>query len=312
VSSAANAAHPQGSPFETSRRTEAIAWMLLALLGIIWGTNFIFMKIALKAVPPLEVAWLRTLFGVAPVLLLGFARGVFSPRDWRFAHHFAVMALLANVGPYVTFVYGTANLPSGIAGVVSGAIPFVTAGIVAATLPAERLTRSKLLGLLVGFAGILLVAPIRQTGAASHGSPLLGVAMMLTGCVSYALALVYARRFIAPLNLSSIKLAGYQMALAALLLSPFAAPGHWAALANHIPSLLALILGLGLVGTGVAFVIYYRLIHTLGAMKAASVYYLPPVVALIVGSIFAGEPVTALQAVGAALVLAGIFYANRR
>jgi drug/metabolite transporter (DMT)-like permease len=291
---------------------DVLSWTLLGVLGIIWGTNFLFMKMALAVVPPLEVAWLRTIFGALPIGLFALGRRLLAVDDWRFAHHFIVMAVLANLGPYVFFVIGTSHLPSGIAGVISGSIPFVTAGIVAAALPEEKLTKGKALGLGVGFAGILLVAPL--SGASSYavtGSPVVGVAAMLAGSVSYAFALVYARRFVAPLKLSPVKLAAYQMMFAVALLSPFAAPGHWSDLAANIPALLALVFGLGLLGTGIAFVIYYQLIQTIGAMKAASVYYIPPVVALVVGWAALSETITAIQAVGAVLVIAGIFSANR-
>ena len=289
-----------------------LSWLLLVALGIIWGINFLFIKMAVAVVPPLEVVWLRTLFGAVPIAVFALFRGYFARRDWRFTHHFAAMAMLANIGPYVLFVVGTANLPSGIAGVISGAIPFVTATIVAIALPAERMTRAKTFGLGIGLGGIMLVAPLH--GAAvptAGGSPLIGVGAMLAGSVSYALALVYARRFLAPIKLTPVKLAAYQMILAVVVLAPVAAPGHWSALFAHNDALLALVFGLGLVGTGIAFVIYYYLIQTLGAMKAASVYYIPPVVALVMGRVFAGEMISLVQALGALLVMAGIFYANR-
>ncbi|MCV9961893.1 DMT family transporter [Pararhizobium sp. BT-229] len=288
------------------------SWCLLGLLGVIWGTNFLFMKMALAVVPPLEVAWLRTIFGALPIAAFALVRGSLAMTDWRFGHHFVAMALLANVGPYVFFVVGTAHLPSGVAGVISGAIPFVTAAIVAIALPAERLTRIRAFGLGIGFAGVLLVAPLGHGAASASGdSPLIGVAAMLAGSVSYALALVYARRFMVSLGLGPVKLATYQMLFAVILLAPFAAPGHWNELAIHSDVLLALIFGLGLAGTGIAFVIYYKLIQNLGALKAASVYYIPPVVALVVGGAFAGETITLVQATGATLVVAGIFCANQ-
>lgn len=267
-----------------------LPWFLLLVLGIIWGTNFLFMKLAVAVIPPLEVAWLRTLFGAVPIAGFALATGALDRNDWRNLHHFAAMALLANVGPYVCFVLGTQHLPSGIAGVISGAIPFITAGVIAVALPAEVLTRSKLIGIAVGFAGVVLVAPLGQSGPYHAGaSPMLGVIAMLGGSLSYALALVYAKRFVSPLRFSPVRLAAYQMAIAFVLMIPFAAPGHWNALIAHPAALLGLVVGLGLLGTGIAFVIYYFLIARLGALKAASVYYIPPVVALAVGATFAGE-----------------------
>ena len=289
-----------------------IAWLLLVLLGVIWGTNFLFMKLAVNVIPPLEVAWLRTLFGAIPITLFALFRRSLDWRDWRHVHHFTAMALLANVGPYVLFVIGTEHLPSGIVGAISGAIPFITAGVVAVALPSEVLTRSKLTGIAIGFAGVLLVAPLGGgVGVAAASSSLIGMAATLGGALSYALALVYAKRFIAPLGMSAVRLASYQMVLAFIVMAPFAAPGHWAALADHPSALAGLVIGLGLLGTGVAFVIYYSLIQTLGALKAASVYYIPPVVALATGAIFAGESIGLKQVGGALLIMAGIYYANR-
>ena len=289
-----------------------VAWLLLLLLGVIWGTNFLFMKLAVNVIPPLEVAWLRTLFGAIPITLFALFRRSLDWRDWRHVHHFTAMALLANVGPYVLFVIGTEHLPSGIVGAISGAIPFITAGVVAVALPSEVLTRSKLTGIAIGFAGVLLVAPLGGgVGVAAGSSSLIGMAATLGGALSYALALVYAKRFIAPLGMSAVRLASYQMVLAFIVMAPFAAPGHWAALADHPSALAGLVIGLGLLGTGVAFVIYYSLIQTLGALKAASVYYIPPVVALATGTIFVGESIGLKQIGGALLIMAGIFYANR-
>lgn len=111
--------------------------------------------------------------------------------------------------------------------------------------------------------------------------------------------------------MSAVRLASYQMVLAFILMAPFAAPGHWSALADHPRALVGLVIGLGLLSRGVAFVIYYSLIQTLGALKAASVYYIPPVVALATGAIFAGESIGLKQIGGALLIMAGIFYANR-
>jgi drug/metabolite transporter (DMT)-like permease len=293
--------------------TRILPWLLLLVLGIIWGTNFLFMKLAVAVIPPLEVAWLRTLFGAVPIAGFALVTRALDRSDWRHLHHYVAMALLANVGPYVFFVLGTHYLPSGIAGVISGTIPFITAGVVAIALPAEVLTRSKLIAIAVGFAGVVLVAPLGNSGTQHAGaSPLLGVAAMLGGSLSYAFALVYAKRFVAPLGFSAVRLAAYQMLIAFMLMIPVAAPGHWSALAAHPTALLGLIFGLGLLGTGIAFVIYYYLIAQLGALKAASVYYIPPVVALAVGAVFAGEVVGLRQIAGALLIMGGIYYANRR
>lgn len=290
--------------------------LLLLLLGLIWGSNFLFMKLALASMPAVDVAWLRTLFGAVPILLLAGANGLISRRDFRFIHHFAVMAVLANVGPYLFFVLGTERLPSGVAGAISGAIPCMTAGIVAVALPEEMLTARKLAGIALGFAGVLLVSAVPSAAVATtlgtFSESWVGAAAMLCGSLSYALALVYARRFVQPLHLHPVKLAAYQMAIAFLVLTPLAIPGAIAPLIDDPVALAAMVVGLGLVGTGIAFVIYYKLVAEVGAVRASSVYYIPPAVALALGALFLGEPLGLRHLAGAALIGAGIFYANSR
>ena len=287
-------------------------WALLYVLGFIWGSNFIFMKMAIAVIPPLEVAWMRTIFGAAPIALFALAKGALTMGHLRYIPHFAVMAMLANVVPYVGLVIGTQHLASGVTGAISGSIPFITAVMVAFAVPTEPLSRSKIAGLLIGFVGILLVSPIGNNSSSAEGSPLTGVAAVLAGAVGYAAALIYARRFLTPLSLNPLSLAVWQMIVASILLAPLAAPGHWAALWQHAEAAMGLVLGLGLLGTGIGFVIYYRLINSLGALKAGSVYYLPPIVALIIGHFFGGENVSILQLLGAGLIMCGIYYANRK
>jgi drug/metabolite transporter (DMT)-like permease len=290
----------------------ALSAGLLVLLGTIWGSNFLFMKLALADISPVNVACFRTLFGAVPIVALAALRGGLSSTHAKWVLHFAAMAILANVGPYLFFVFGTAHLASGIAGVISGSIPCITAVVVAVALPEESLTIRKLAGLAVGFAGILFVAPLSNAAAQPGGSTGLGIFYMLAGSFSYALALVYAKRFVQPLGLSAVTLAAYQMTLAFLFLLPFASLGSISALAPDHAALIGVIVGLGVVGTGIAFVIYYTLIARIGALRASSVYYLPPAVALAVGAKFLGEPLAIGQLIGAALISVGIYLANSK
>jgi drug/metabolite transporter (DMT)-like permease len=129
-----------------------------ALLGVIWGTNFIFMKWAAALISPGQIVLLRLLCGFVPLLAFALTRRALAWRQLRHAHHFAVMALLATVLYYTAFARGAALLPSSIAGMLSGAIPlfsFITAFLF---LRREPVNRRILLGLALGFAGVLLIA----------------------------------------------------------------------------------------------------------------------------------------------------------
>jgi drug/metabolite transporter (DMT)-like permease len=281
-----------------------------ALLGLIWGTNFFFMKLAVTAIDPLQVVWVRVVAGALPIVAWAAARRELRLAHLRHAHHFVAMALFANVLPFYFLVRGTQLLTSGIAGVISGAIPLFTALLALFFVPDERLGRLKLVGLVLGFAGVVAVAEAWTKLGALHGS-LAGERFILLGALAYAVAFVYAKRFVSPLGLPSTALAAWQTAFAALLLTfitDFAGLGR---LAAHPPALAAAVLGLGLVGTGVAYIIYYFIIDRLGAVAASSVTYIPPVVALAIGVGLLHDRVSVWQWTGTALILAGIYFARK-
>ncbi len=191
------------------------AGLAFAALGVIWGSNFIFMKWAADSVSAGQVTFLRVLFGFLPVLAYAAARRALSWRHARHLHHFVVMSVLATSLYYFAFAAGTALLPSGIAGALSGAIPLFTFACAFVFLRTEQATPVRLLGILVGFGGVLLVArPWESTGEVDP----LGVAYMLLGSASVGLSFVYAKRFVTPLGVAPAALTTYQIGLALLTL----------------------------------------------------------------------------------------------
>lgn len=283
----------------------------LGLLGLIWGSNFLFMKQAVEEMPALDVALWRTIFGALPVVFLAAWLGILSLRQLRHWPHFLAMALFANAGPYVFFVVGTAHLPSGVAGAIAGSVPLVTAALASVAIPSERPTRKMLIGLVCGLIGVLTLSPIGGR-VALGGHPWIGVGAMFAGALSYAIALIYARHFVQRLGLKPLSLAAWQMIFALLLLLPLSRPASILGLL-HTPAVFTeLVVGLGLLGTGVAFVIYYELIAKMGALRAGIVYYIPPVVALLLGAIFMGERLGLKEWIGTALILMGVFYASQK
>ena len=146
---------------------KTIAYCAFVLLGVIWGSNFIFMKWAADYITPQQVAFLRVVFGFLPLLVFAVIRGEIRLRDMRHIHHFAVMALLATAIYYFAFAKGTALLLSSVAGMLSGSIPlfaFVTALVF---LREERPTLKSIGGVVLGFAGVVLIARPWQLDAVS-------------------------------------------------------------------------------------------------------------------------------------------------
>ncbi len=290
----------------TRNRLALIAWFGL---GIIWGSNFIFMKWAADYITPLQIVFVRVVLGFLAVLLYAAAKRQLSLSHLKYVPHFAVMACLAAAIYYYGFARGTSLLPSGIAGAVSGAIPLFSLLAAALFLPDETLNRSKVMGLLVGFAGVLMIA--RPFDADLSTASVEGVTFMVVGSLSLGVSFVYAKRFIMPLRLTSAALTTYQLGLATLILAFITPFDGITLIANDALALSGLLLGLGLLGTGLAYIIYYFLVEALGAVRASSVTYLPPIVALAIGAAIVGEPIGALDYLAAGLIFAGVVLVNR-
>jgi len=274
-------------------------------LGLIWGSNFVFMKWATALISPAQVVLLRVLFGFLPILVLALARGVLRATDLRHWRHFAVMSILATAFYYYAFAKGTALLPSSIAGMLSGAIPLFTFVMTALFLKQEPMTRRKIAGVALGFLGILLIA--RPWNAGDTQLNLWGVSYMGLGSLSIGASFVYARRFMAHLDLSPLALCTYQMGFALCILAAVTPLSGLSHVQQSATALIGLVLGLGLTGTGIAYVLYYYIVRQMGAVLASSVTYLPPVVALLIGCLLVGEPLRWMDLIAMSAILSGVF-----
>lgn len=280
----------------------ARAYAALVLIGLVWGSNYIFIKIASEVLPPMQIVLLRVAAGFLPLLLAAWGTGAISPAQLRHLPHFAVMSVLATSFYYYGFVAGTALLPSGIAGLLGGAIPIVTFLTSLAFLRSERPNRLMASGVGLGFIGILLTARPWENGATIST---LGVLWVLAGVVSVGVSFVYARRYLAPLGLKPLALATWQTGLALLTLALLTDTTGMSAILDQPKALAALVLGLGVLGTGLAYLIYYYMVQHLGAVGASGATYLPAVVALLIGAGI-GEPVTPLEIIALVLILGGV------
>ena len=281
------------------------AYVAFALLGVIWGTSFIFTKWAAVWISTGQIVLLRVLFGFVPVLVAALASR--SLRWWhlRHAHHFLVMALLATVVYYFAFAKGTALLLSSVAGMLSGAIPLFSFLAALLFLREEPLNRRCIAGIVMGFIGVLLAARPWTSGASQVS--LVGVLYMLGGAFSVGCSFVYARKFLSPLGIPPVALCCYQIGTALVILLLVTDLHGATRILNDERASLGLALGLGLTGTGIAYILYYFIVQRLGAMTAAGVTYIPPVVALFIGCVLASEPLRTLDVIAIAAILLGVF-----
>ena len=286
-----------------SRQIKIGAVLAFLFLGLIWGSNFIFMKWAAERISPAQIVLLRVVFGFLPVLLYALFQRALRWQHIRHAHHFIVMSLLATAIYYFAFAKGTALLPSSIAGLLSGAIPLFTFVCAWLFLSEERINVIKAAGVVLGFLGVLLIA---RPWSGSGELDLAGIAYMIAGSLSVGCSFVYARRFITPLEVPAAALTTYQIGLTMILLFTVTNLDGIEAVFSDTRAWIGLVFGLGLCGTGLAYIAYYYTVANLGALVASSVTYIPPVVALVIGVVLVGDEINALAYVAMLLILSGV------
>jgi len=280
----------------------------IAVLAGIWGCSFLFIKVALEGVSATQVVLARIVLGAFTLLAYCAVRRERLPSWGRTWMHLAFMGIVANVVPFLGFSWGEGHgATSGLAGIYNATTPLWTLLFAIAVLPAERPTRARVVGLVLGFLGVLMVlAPWRSVEGARLGGQL----ACLGAGACYGVAFVWTRRFLsgvaAPLGLATAQLLCATVEFG--LIAPFVAARH----VSLPPRVWLSLLALGAVGTGIAYVIYYGLIQDVGATTASTVTYVVPLVAVSLGVVVLGETVRWNDFAGAAIVIAGIAVAEGR
>ena len=281
-------------------------WVAFWLLGTIWGSSFLWIKIAVAETGPVLLAALRLLFGAAGLVGIAWVTRQTVPRDRALLGRFLVLALLNTALPFVLIPWGETRIASGLAAVLNGTTPLFTLIIAHFWLRDERITRARVAGLAAGFAGVVVLM-VRDLGTGADN--LWGQAAVLAASCSYAVAATFARRY----------LRGQPPVLQAAVAVTFADAVLWLTLPvvepvvrlPHLPITWLALAWLGVLGSCVAYLLYYYLIHAWGATRATVVTYVFPVLGLVLGVAFLGEPLNARLVAGTLLVVSGIVVANR-
>lgn len=276
-------------------------WICLLTLSGLWGGAFLFAKIAVGTVPPLTLVLARV--GIAAIALrIGLrAMGLrFSPgvRQWR---DYIAMGALNNLIPFGLIFFGQLEIGAGLAAVINGMTPFWSALFARAT-GVERLPLRKSVGVILGFAGLAItVGPAALDGL---DAPLVAQIAVVGATISYGAASVFGRRFQGEVPLVT---ATGQLSASTLLVLPIAllVDAPWQ-LAAPGPTALWSILGLALLSTALAYVLYFRVLASAGATNVSLVTLLIPVSAITLGAIVLGEAVEFRQIAGMTLIAFGL------
>jgi drug/metabolite transporter (DMT)-like permease len=285
-------------------------WLAFGLLALAWGTSYLFIKIALRTVEPLFLVAMRLLFGWLGLLAVARLRGLSIPRDAALWKHLGVMGLINTAVPFVLITWaesGPAGVDSAVAAVLNGTVPFFSILIAGVILRSEPVTGGRLAGLVVGFAGIVLLMSGDFSGEMGAILPQLAV---VAAAFFYALSSSYARLKLQ--GVSPVVLATGQILTADLIVWLFALTLEGPAGQSLPPATLGALLWLGLLGSCFAYILYFYILGEWGATRATLVTYLLPVVGVTAGVIFLNEPLSWQLVAGALLILSGVGLVNWR
>ena len=280
-------------------------WFAFILLGTIWSSSFLWIKIAVAEVSPITLVAFRVLFGLLFTLIVIFIQRTPLPRGFK--EWFPILLLgITNVAiPFLLISWGEQSIDSAVAAILDATVPLFTIVIAHVVLRDDKMTVPKVLGLLIGFAGVIVL--MSKDIGASIG-PILGQAAVVLACVFYAGSLVFARR-------STENIAGILRSAGPLFSSTAV---MWLATFMierpvkfpQLPITWIALLWLGILGSGFAFILNYYLIHEIGPTRTSMVTYLFPLGGVILGVVFLAEQLSWQLLVGAVLVIASLAVAN--
>ena len=284
-----------------------IQWLVFMALSQAWGSSFLFIKIGVTYVGPFTLVAGRLLIALAAIALLSWKQGAALPGSRKRWLQLLFLGLINLAFPIYLISWGEQTINSGLAAVLNSTVPIWTVALAHPLLRDERLTRRKLLGVVLGFAGVVILVGL-PTSAGNTGSPFAGSLAVAVASLIYALASIYVRRFLRDVPHTQIVLVSLISALLAMTIMMLAVEG----IPNRLhPKALWAMAWLGLVGTAFAYQLFYRLIAWWGAGRATMVTYTFPVVGVLLGIVFLGEALTVQLVAGGGLILAGVAVASR-
>ncbi|TMV03044.1 DMT family transporter [Brucella haematophila] len=279
-------------------------WGMLLVLSVLWGGSFFFNGIAVRELPPFSIVTLRVALAVLALMVLIRLMGLSMPKDRHIWAAFFGMGFLNNLLPFCLIVYGQTQIASGLASILNATTPLFGV-IVAHFLTAdEKITRNKIAGVLIGFCGVAIMIGPDAIGGLGHNLwPQLAV---LCAALSYAFAGIFGRRFKA-MGVAPLITATGQVTATTVMLIPVALiVDHPWTLAAPSAATWGALAGIALLSTALAYVLFFRILSTAGAVNLMLVTFLIPVSAILLGVLFLGETLQAKHFIGMAMIAAGL------
>jgi drug/metabolite transporter (DMT)-like permease len=290
-----------------TRRATPTEWLIFLTLGFCWGSSYLFIKLAVGDFGTFTLVALRLLVGASLLWSVVLLSRVQLPREPRMYGHLVVMATINIALPFSLITMAERSVDSSLASILTSPVPLFAAVLAPFFLPDEPIRLNGLAGLALGFVGVvILVSP----GLSGSGGELPGMLALLAAAGSYACGAIYARRNVR--GLRPMVPAVFQVTFACLITGTMAFLFERPLSVTPDGQAIFAILWLGLLGSGLAYLCFFRLLGPWGATRLTMVAYLLPAVGIILGFLVLGEPIDGRIILGTTAIMAGIGIVNSR
>ena len=288
-----------------THRATRTEWLIFLALGFFWGSSYLFIKLAVGSFGTFTLVAVRLLFGAGLLWTVVLLSRVELPRQPRMYGHLAVMATINIAIPFALITWAERSVDSSIAAILTAAVPLFVILLAPFFLPDEPIRVNGLAGLVVGFVGVIILAGRDLSGS---GGELLGAVALIGAALSYACGAIYARRNVR--GLRPMVPAVFQVSFAFVIMTTLAFLCEHPLASTPDATAIFSIVWLGLLGSGLAYLCFFRLLGPWGATRLTMVSYVIPVVGIVLGFTILQETIDGRVVLGTALILAGIGLVN--
>jgi drug/metabolite transporter (DMT)-like permease len=278
-------------------------WVAMySIAGLIWGASFLFIELSLTFLTPVGVALGRTAFGALAMVVVILIFRSKLPKTFNAWKHLTIAGIMMSSIPFVLFSYAQTLVTSALAAIINAVTPIATVIVILIAFRTEKLKPHVVIGIVIGLLGVLVVLGAWQ--GLGENNPLAIVAMLIAVFL-YGIGTPYVRKYVTPLNLATEVSVFGQVGTASLTLLPiYLLSGPLITSVPDVQSVAAIVI-LGTLGSGVAYLLYYKTLEIVGSAVASSVTYLTPIIAVLLGVWLLGEELHWYEPVGGLIVILG-------
>ena len=292
----------------TDNKLTAQGWILILMLGLIWGASFLFARIAVLEMPPLTLVFARVAIAAFVLNLFLMLKNNAFEHTTSLWTNFAMMGVLNNIIPFALIFYGQTEIGAGLAAIVNAMTPIWTIIIANFTTSDETFTRNKLIGIALGFIGVAVL--IGSSAFSGLGASVWGQIAVLGATISYGFAGVFGRRFA---NVPPIQTARGQLTSSSLIMLPvFLLVDQPWTLDMPSATAIAAVVALAVVCTALAYILFFKILSISGAVNVSLVTFVVPPSAIILGFVVLNEQLELRQIIGMMIILTGLIVIDGR